>query len=210
MKTAIISFAVAAVAVAALLFGTEPAEEHKLISPLPAGVDVNKLIDCTVPASFTADDFHWMGGNLWMTVYYKVLYDAVDISMMQEGDTLLYESEPVVIQKIERNDNGVEINGGLDNGGIWLTGNGGGTFIARTWDDHAVYSVLGKTEEALDTEWAIIDCGENPSDPVDTILSTQKGYIETLEGSRREFNYLNTKVTLVNGMITEINRHWIP
>ena len=43
--------------------------EHKLIAPLSAGIAVDNLNDCTVPATFTADNFNWMGGNLTMTVY---------------------------------------------------------------------------------------------------------------------------------------------
>ena len=192
-----------------ILLGCASNTEHKLIAPLPAGIDVNNLTDCIVPADFSADDFHWMGGNLSMTVFNRDLYDAVDVSQMQEGDTLLYQSSPVVIQSIKRTDSGIDINGGLDQGGQWLAGNGGGTYVARQWDDHAVYSSLGNTEMALASGFIIIDCGLNPSDPVDTIR-TPKIYIESLQGFRREFNHLNTTVTIEDGMITEINRHWIP
>lgn len=198
-----------AAAALVILIGCASNTEHKLIAPLPAGIDVNNLTDCIVPADFSADDFHWMGGNLSMTVFNRDLYDAVDVSQMQEGDTLLYQSSPVVIQSIKRTDNGIDINGGLDQGGQWLAGNGGGTYVARQWDDHAVYSSLGKTEMALADGFIIIDCGLNPSDPVDTIR-TPKMYIESLQGFRREFNHLNTTVTIEDGMITEINRHWIP
>ena len=87
----------------------------------------------------------------------------------------------------------------------------GGTYIARTWDDHAIYSELGKAEVALEGDFVIIDCGTEPTDPVDTIRSGQKLYLENLEGSRTDFFYLNTRVTMDEyGMITEINRHWIP
>lgn len=42
---------------------------HKCINTLPAGISIEELTDCTVPAKFTTDDFNWMGGNLTMTVY---------------------------------------------------------------------------------------------------------------------------------------------
>ena len=209
MKTLKSALAIAAMA---LLCGCAQKVEHKSIAPLPAGIDINNLHDCTVSATFNTDDFRWMGGNLRMTIYTKDLYDAVEISQMQTGDTLIYESKPMVINKIEDADGGgININGGIEEGGCWLVGYEGGTYVARTWDDHAVYSELGKAEVALGDGFVIIDCGIEPTDPVDTIRSGQKLYLENLEGSRTDFFYLNTRVTMDEyGMITEINRHWIP
>ena len=56
----------------------------------------------------------------------------------------------------------------------------------------------------------IVDCGENPTDPSDTLTTGQKLYLETLEGYRREFSPLNTKVVVEDGLITAILRRWIP
>lgn len=207
MKTFKSAFVIALVA---LLCGCTQKVNHKSIAPLPAGVEISNLQDCTVPASFTTGNFRWMGGNLSMTVYNMDLYDAVEIAQMQVGDTLVYESKPMVVSKIEEVDGGISINGGVEEGGCWLVGNEGGTYVARTWDDHAIYSELGKTEMALSEDFVIIDCGLEPTDANDTIRSEQKLYLESLEDSRAEFYFLNTRVTIENGMITEINRHWIP
>lgn len=185
-------------------------DEYRLIAPLPSGLDVENLKDCTVPARFTADDFRWMGGNLRMTVFGKDLYDAVDVSQMQVGDTLLYTGEPMVIRTIEKLHGGIVINGDIDNGGCCLAGYEGGTYVAREWDDHATYTKLGSAEVALAEDFVIIDCGDFPTDPLDTIRTGQKLYLESLTNSRREFFPLNTQVTIENGEITEINRHWIP
>ena len=183
--------------------------EHKLITPLPSGIDVENLNDCMVPASFTSDDFNWMGGNLCMTVYNKDLYDAVEVSQMQVGDTLIYDAYPIVIKKIVETDGGVEINDGqIDEGGCCLVANEGGTYVAKGWDDHATYTEIGKAEVALAENFVFINCGEFPNDASDTIRAEQKLYIENLKNT--EFHSLNTLVTIENGMITEINRHWIP
>lgn len=198
------------IALAAMLCGCAQKVEHKSIAPLPSGLEINNLHDCTVSAAFTSDDFRWMGGNLCMTVYNQVLYDAVEISQMQVGDTLIYESKPLVINKMENADGGININGGLEEGGCWLVGYEGGTYVARTWDDHAIYSKLGDAEVALSEDFIIVDCGIEPSDPVDTIRMEQKLYLENLQDYRREFNQLNTRVTIENGLVTEINRRWIP
>lgn len=198
-----------ALALAAAICSCAPVQ-HKLIKPVASGLDVDYLTDATVPAAFTADDFRWMGGNLRMTVYGKDLYDAVDIARLQVGDTLVYSGEPMVIEKIEELGGGLDINGGLDNGGCCLTAHEGGTYVARNWDDHATYTQLGKAEFALAEDFAVIDCGEFPDDPADTIRTGQKQYLESLKDSRREFFQLNTTVTIKDGMITEINRRWIP
>lgn len=184
--------------------------EHKLIAPFPVGVTVEDLQDCTVPAMFTSDDFLWMGGNLRMIIFNRDLYDAVEISQMQIGDTLIYNGNPIIIHQFAESHDALDINGGLDEGGCCLVGYEGGTYIARSWDDYATYTELGKAEVALAEDFIIIDCGLNPTDSVDTIRTGQKLYIETLENNRREFSPLDTRVTIENGMITEINRHWIP
>lgn len=181
-----------------------------MITPLPAGISVDNLQDCTIPAAFTIEDFRWMGGNLTMTVYNMDLYDVVDISQMQVGDTIVYDGRSVVINTIDREHGGIDINGGLDEGGCCLAGYEGGTYVARFWDDHATYTKLGKAEVALAEDFIIIDCGSFPDDPSDTIRTNQKLYIENLKDGHKDFHQLNTRVTIENGMITEINRRWIP
>lgn len=186
------------------------ADFHKLIAPLPSGIDMNNLQDCTVPAAFSPDDFNWMGGNLTMNVYSKDLYDAVEVSQMQLGDTLIYDSERMVIREFEEAHGGIDINGGLDEGGCCLVGNEVDTYVARHWDTHATYTRLGKAEVALSEDFVIIDCGDFPTDPTDTVRTGQKLYMEKMKNSRPDFFQLNTRVTIENGMVTEINRKWIP
>lgn len=201
------------ITIAAILCGCSQKKqtpEHKLIAPLPTGIAVDNLQDCTIPAAFTPEDFNWMGGNLKMTVYNQDLYDAVEVSQMQIGDTLFYEGKPMVINSIVEEHGGIDINGGLDEGGCCLVGFEGGTYVARNWDDHATYTKLGKAEVAIAEDFMIIDCGEFPQDPSDTIRTGQKLYIENLKDGRKDFFQLNTRVAIENGMIIEINRHWIP
>lgn len=208
MKKSLLSLAIAALVCGCT--GNTQKAGHKLIAPLPAGIAVDNLQDCTIPAAFTPDDFNWMGGNLTITVYNQDLYDAVEISQMQVGDTIIYNGEPIVINNIAEEQGGIDINGGLDEGGCCLAGNEGGTYVARNWDDHATYTELGKAEVALADNFVIIDCGDFPEEPSDTIRTGQKLYIENLKDYKKDFFQLNTRVTIENGMITEINRRWIP
>ena len=185
--------------------------EHKCIAPMPAGIDVENLQDCIVPATFTSDDFNWMGGNLTMMVSNKDLYDAVEVSQMQVGDTIIYDGNPIVIEKVEETHGGVAINGGqIDEGGCSLIANEGGTYVANHWDTHATYTNIGKAQVPLAEDFIIIDCGEDFKDPSDTISTGQKLYIENLQGSKREFFSLNTLVAIERGQITQIIRRWIP
>lgn len=196
----------------AALYGCSPAPKtNKCIAPLPAGTSVDNLTDCTIPVAFTTDEFDWMGGNLTLTVYNEDLYDAVEVSLMQVGDTLIYRQEPIVITSLKEDDRGIlEVNGGLEEGGCWLVGYEGGTYRSMEWDDHSAYTELGKAQVALAEDFRIIDCGLNPEDPSDTISTGQKLYLENLPDGRKDFFSLNTRVTIENGMITEINRKWIP
>ena len=201
------------VAIAAIMCGCSQKKqtpEHKLIAPLPANIAVDNLQDSTIPVAFTPDNFNWMGGNLRMTIYSKDLYDAVEISQMQIGDTLIYNSERMVIRKMEKAHGAIDINGGLDEGGCCLAGYEGGTYVARNWDDHSTYTKLGTAEVALAEDFVIIDCGLFPDTPADTIRTGWKLYIEKIQDSRPDFFQLNTRVTIEKGLITEISRRWIP
>lgn len=180
------------------------------IAPLSSGIDVNNLQDCTVAASFSADDFRWMGGNLCVNIYTEDLYDAVEVANLQPGDTIVYQSEPLIVSAKKELNNGIEINGGVENGGCLLESEDGGTYSARLMDDHSVYTLLGKKEIPLSDSFMLIDCGEQPDDPVDTIRTNQKRYIENLPAHRQNFMPVNTKIVIENGVIKSIARRWIP
>lgn len=198
------------VATLLLLAGCEQKRAMKCISPMPTGLEVEALTDCTVAASFTTDDFGWMGGNLTMTVYAEDLYDAVEVSQMQVGDTLVYEGQPLVVTSLDDEGGTLSVNGGVEMGGCWLQGHEGGTYRAYTFDDHSIYTELGKAQVALSDDFVIVDCHEFPDQPSDTIRLDQKLYLESLEGYRKEFYALNTRVVIADGVITTIVRHWIP
>ena len=181
------------------------------VAPLPSGISIDSLSDCTVAASFKTSDFDWRGGRLCMTIYSDYRYDAADVARLHVGDTLVYEGDkPLPVDSIERRDSFVIINGGIETGGAELTASGGGTYRATTFDDHSVYRTLGKRTVPLAGDLVIIDCGDNPTDPNDTIRSGQKPYLDGLKDYKREFSPLNTRVRIEHGKVKEIHRHWIP
>lgn len=189
----------------------QPSEpQNKMIRPLQSNIDVDNLTDATLAATFTSDDFGWMGGNLTMTVYAEELYDSADVQHLQMGDTLLCAQDTIVVSQIEQKNGAIVVNGGIEEGGAWLQPTNEGNYRAVEMDDHSIYTKLGEVELPLNDNFTIIDCGENPQDPYDTIRDMQKLYLENLQDSRKNFTELNTRVTIKKGLITNITRHWIP
>lgn len=182
----------------------------KTVCPLPAGIDLSSSTDYTIAAVFSAKDFDWVEGTLSFTAYSEDIYDAVDLLTMQPGDTLIYDGEKIVVEKLIDEDGFLTVNCDLDEGGAWLQSNGGGTYRAIQFDDHSMYSLLGETQLRLSDDWRIVDCGLDPLDPSETIATGHKQYLESLPDWRQEFSCLDTRITLENGVITEIVRVWIP
>lgn len=207
MRKLILSSLVAASAL--LMSCSKTEEQHACIKPLPA-VSIASITDATLPASFTVDDFGWMGGTLTMTVYNEDLYDMVELHNLAVGDTLLYNGSAIVVNQIEQNGDMLVINKGLEEGGADLQAYEGGTYRAIQMDDHSIYSALGQVHLPLADDFTIVDCGDFPDDPSVTISTTQKLYLESLKEGRRDFSCLNTQVQITNGEITNITRCWIP
>lgn len=186
------------------------ADAHKCVRPLPAGTNPDSLTDCTVPAVFTVDNFDWTAGTLQFKVYNKDLYDVVDIQQLANGDTLVFQGRKIVVNSVEKKDDGfIIVNGGIENDGADLVPFEGGTYRGIQPDDHAVYSLLGTATLPLANNLVMIDCGIEPNDPVDTVRTNVKEYIQKLD-NRDNFNELNTELLIQGGKITQINRHWIP
>lgn len=202
---------IALTALMALLCCCAPKQNHQRIEPLPAiSLAADSLQDCTLPAVFASNSIDWEDSMLPVKFYNMDLYDAVEISLLQVGDTLLYRGEPMVVATIEERGEGLDINGGIDNGGCCLYGYEGGTYVAREYDDHAVYSPIGTFRVAIDPNCILVDCGEEPLDHSDTISSGLRQYLAGLEDYRQLFFQLNTVVTIEHGKVTAINRRWIP
>lgn len=188
-----------------------PKASHKTIAPLPAAISAADLQECTVPATFKPEDFHWADSTLTMTIYTMDLYDAVEVAQMQVGDTIVYDGQPIVITTIDTEQpGGIVVNGGYEEGGCWLVGHEGGTYVTRVSDDHATYTELAEATVTLAQDFILIDCGSFPDDPNDTIRSNHQPYLDHLPDGRKDFHSLNTRVTFEGGQVKEIKRHWIP
>lgn len=190
---------------------TNKNKELTKIAPMDSGLRLDSFSDCTIAATFSSKDFNWKENLLTLKVFSEDLYDAVEVNQMRTGDTLVYQGNPLVITSITKDKNGFTINKGIEEGGAYLTPNGGGTYRATELDDHSIYTSLGQVRLKLAKDLTIIDCGENPTDPSDTIRTGQEAYINHLATqSKDDFFELNTQVQIENGVVTEIQRKWIP
>lgn len=186
---------------------------YHFVKPIPADKSPFKGdlegLNVTVPALFSFSDFNWKDGTLTMTVYSIDCYDAKAIDQMQIGDSILFRNDTIIINNIQK-DKTLTINGGIEYGGVYLTQNDSDTYRVQLMDDHPQYSELGKVQLPLSKDLTIIDCGDNPTDPYDTIRTNHKQWLDNVKEYKRDFSELNTRVKIENGVITNITRFWIP
>lgn len=162
-----------------------------------------------IPAVFSISDFNWKDSTLTLTAYSIDTYKASEIDNLQKGDTILFRNDTIITDKIERGKY-ISINGGIEFGGVDLTAHEEGTYRVLLMDNHPQYSELGKVKLPLSPALTIIDCGDNPDDPSDTIRTNHRQWLANVKEYKRDFSELNTRVNIENGIITTITRFWIP
>lgn len=113
--------------------GSEP----RRVEPLASTLDVSALTegDNQFMAGFRGSDIREDGGQLVidLTVCTYDLYDAVDISMLAAGDTLVVKGEDIPVTSVMEENGSIRVNGGLENGGIDLISAGGGAPSRCGW-----------------------------------------------------------------------------
>lgn len=187
------------------------ATSHQCVVPLENGFSsIDSLNNCTVAVTFVCEDINRQEKSLDITAYREFLYDSVSINRLQKGDTLMLKGEPIVVDSLERRDGFVGINGGIERRGVDLTAHEGGTYRATTFNNHSIYQEIGNITLKLADDFILIDCGEDFSDPCDTISENQYTYLSNLPENRRDFFQMNTRIRIENGLVKEINRRWIP
>ncbi len=183
---------------------------YQMVKPLPSAYEIGQLKNATVAASFSGKDFSWKEGKLSMDVFSEDLYNAAEINELKAGDTLVYTGQPIIVKDIVFKDSFVTVNGGIEEGGADLRAKQGGTYRGTQLDDHSTYTELGKATLPLAKDFVLVDCGENPTDPYDTIKAGQEDYLKKVPDYKKTFSSLDTKVTIKDGVIVSITRKWIP
>ena len=185
-------------------------EQTQTISPLPVTIDMNQLDNCTVAVSFEEGDAYVDDTGIMRldaTVYTYDLYDMVDISLLEEGDTIVIRNQEVQVTSLERNDLGlVSINGGEENGGYDLFTDDSGVYYETLFNDAKAYYPLGEATIRVSVDFKFYDnsdleAGEKMYYPGDFLIDA---------GIQYDFHANNTTIVIEDGQIIAMNRIYTP
>lgn len=179
------------------------------VEPLPgASIDTENPADGTYAVSFSSADVIDDGGllELHFTVYDYALYDAVQISQLAAGDTLVVDGEDMAVESVEQTNGGVAINGGLENGGVDLAPGEGGTYYISQLDDAKDYQSIGEATLPVSQDFVLTD-DSDLSNPGQKLLS---GDLFNLEDDACGFTANNTTLTVKDGYVVAAHRVYVP
>lgn len=184
--------------------GSEP----RRVEPLASTLDVSALTegDNQFMAGFRGSDARLDDDGrlvIDLTVYTYDLYDAVEITTLTPGDTLVVKGTEIPVKTVEQGD-GIAVNGGLVNGGIDLTSAGGGTFRVLLENDAPDLYEAGTITLPVAQDFVLTD-DSDPESPGQTL------YAGDLLGLGDEvFSPQATTVETVGGTVTAIHRDYMP
>lgn len=191
-------------------------EDSAVVMPLPVTVDMENLDNCIVAVSVGKGEAYVDdAGEIQMdvTVHTYDLYDMVDISMLEEGDTIRLRKEDVLIETLERNDLGaVIINGGLDVGGYELITDDSGVFFEIGYSDVKSYYEVGKITLTVSPDFQFIDKSDLDKGEqiyhIEDFIVDQEGVLIFFELNPTTPH--NTKVVIEDGVIVSMERVYTP
>lgn len=182
--------------------------EARRVEPLADTLDVSALAegDNQFTAGFRGSDARLDDDGrlvIDLTVYTYDLYDAVEITTLTPGDTLVVKGTEIPVKTVEQGD-GIAVNGGLVNGGIDLTSAGGGTFRVLLENDAPDLYEAGTITLPVAQDFVLTD-DSDPESPGQTL------YAGDLLGLGDEvFSPQATTVETAGGAVTAIHRDYTP
>ena len=206
---------------AASTTSTTSSEAQKTeVQPMKGVLLSDPLSDGTYHISFESDKV-WVGERR-NTINDAVVYDydrytAPEIEALSEGDTIAThlngteEITALTVESIERENNYVTINGGIEEGGIDLCKEDD-HYRTLTWDDFPVYYEVGVAKQlvmAYDIELSD-GAADFEADPV--IVKGDRAVCDAMSNEEDGYgwNAGNTTVTIQNGEMTHADRIWVP
>ena len=206
---------------AASTTSTTSSETQKTkVQPMQGVLLSDPLSDGTYHISFESDKV-WVGERR-NTINDAVVYDydrytAPEIEALREGDTIAAhlngteEITALTVESIERENNYVTINGGIEEGGIDLCKEDD-HYRTLTWDDFPAYYEVGVAKQlvmAYDIELSD-GAADFEADPV--IVKGDRAVCDAMSNEEDGYgwNAGNTTVTIQNGEMTHADRIWVP
>ena len=206
---------------AASAASTTSSEAQKTeVHPMQGVLLSDPLSDGTYHISFESDKV-WVGERK-NTINNAVVYDydrytAADIEALSEGDTIIThlngteEITALTVESVERENNYVTINGGIEEGGIDLCKEDD-YYRTLTWDDFPVYYEVGVAKQLVMADDIELSDGaaDFEADPV--IVKGDRAVCDAMSNEEDGYgwNAGNTTVTIQNGEMTHVDRIWVP
>ena len=181
------------------------------ILPLPATVDLEHLNDCTIAVSLSNGSIFLDDNSalqILAAVYAYDLYDAVELSQMKTGDTLVIRSQEIPITSLEYSTYGsLIINGGLDVGGYEFYTDENTVYYETGYSDMKAWREIGIVTLPVSSEFVYTDSSDLDNEPV-------LYYYDDLLPSNSSIDYhftpQNTSLVIENGMVIAMNRIYTP
>lgn len=178
------------------------------------------LADGTYHISFEQDKV-WVGERK-NTINDAIVYDydrytSAEIEALSEGDTIATHLDGtenttvLTVERIERKDGYVTINGEMEEGGIDLCKEDD-HYRTLTWDDYPAYYEVGVVKQLVMADDIELSDGaaDFEADPV--IVKGDRAVCDAMSDEEDIYgwNAGNTTVTIQDGEITHIDRIWVP
>ena len=190
------------------------------VHPMQGVLLSDPLSDGTYHISFESDKV-WVGERK-NTINDAVVYDydrytAPEIEALSEGDTIVThlngteETTALTVESIERENNYVTINGGIEEGGIDLCKEED-HYRTLTWDDFPAYYEVGVVKQLVMADDIELSDGaaDFGADPV--MVKGDRAVCDAMSSEEDVYgwNAGNTTVTIQNGEMTHVDRIWVP
>jgi len=183
------------------------------VVPLPTGIDTEAIEDggsAVFAAEFSISDFYVNEDGepaVRMDAYGRELFDLVDISLLEEGDTIVLGDEDVTVETLKYGEDGsVTINGGpAFEGGYILLTDEDTVYYEADMDGNPLYFNVGDLDLELDGDFTFIDYSGDETTAMEytweDMLAYDQAGIQNIS-----FTAEDTIVTVENGSVTNITR----
>ena len=178
------------------------------IRPMGEAVDPTDPPDGVYHARFAPEDL--IDGILSFHLYVQDRYEDADIQGLSVGDSIVIRGETVPVQTLERSEQLISINGGLQKAGGYelYPYEEEGCWKVVTENDHHTYTEQGEPFLPFADEITFRDARMlyQPA----TVITGAEAVIEAIETSFQSFTELDTSLTVEEGAIVRIDSWYIP
>lgn len=180
--------------------------EGKVIYPMSDTVDMN---EGTYPVEFEPGNV--ADGQIANAhIYTEDCYDIVDMAQMKAGDALFIEGRVVIIDTLEEDEYGKQINGGFEVGGYTMQSEEeDNCFKSVGYDDYHTYTQREVATLKLSENVTFTDGWDIEKEP-ETFTGIEAVTKAITQSEFEFFDFDNTELRLEGGEVVEIIRRYVP